>query len=193
MKFTIIVLAVLLSVSSVNAQTFSLGGKAGANMTKVTGQNFKDGFELGYHLGVWAELQGKKWGVQPEVLFNQVNTTAAYNANDVVNNWQQNTKDIQLNYLTIPLLLRYNVADAFSLNLGPQYGILLNKDETLWNNGKSAFKSGDFSVVGGATINLKKLRVYARYVVGLTDIKDVSNTDSWKSQQAQFGVGYKLF
>jgi hypothetical protein len=191
-KLLFIAIIALASTSFVTAQTVSVGGKTGASLTKISGQAFKEGFDLGYHVGFFAEVQGKKWGIQPEVMWNQVNTKPASSFNEVTNNWQQNTQDIQLNYLTIPILVRYKVADALTLNLGPQYGILLNKDQSLWNNGKEAFKSGDFSMVGGISVNISNLRVYGRYVVGLTDIKDVSATDNWKSQQIQLGIGYKI-
>jgi hypothetical protein len=89
-------------------------------------------------------------------------------------------------------LLRYNVGSLLTLNVGPQFGILLNKNETLWNNGKEAFKSGDLALVGGATVNLKMLRVYGRYNIGLNNLNDVGTQDKWKSQQLQLGVGISL-
>jgi len=181
----------LLCLSNVsNAQKFNFGGKAGANMTKITGQAFKDGYDLGYHLGAFAEIDvTNKWGIQPEVIWNQTNTHPASGTSNI---FPSNIQDINLNYLTIPILLRYNVGSLITLNLGPQFGILLNKDQTLLNNGKQAFKSGDLALTGGATINLKMLRVYGRYNVGLNNINDVGSQEKWKSQQVQLGVGISL-
>jgi hypothetical protein len=194
MKKTLLLLVTLLSIASLtNAQKFGFGGKAGANLTKITGQAFKEGYDLGYHLGAFAEIDiTRKWGIQPELIWNQTNTQRASGTNPVLNNWQQNTNDIKLNYITIPVLLRYNVGSFLTLNAGPQFGILLNKDESLWANGKEAFKSGDFSLTGGATINIKMLRVYGRYNVGLNNLNDVGTQDKWKSQQLQLGVGIGL-
>jgi len=176
-----------------NAQRFSIGGKAGANLTKITGKAFKEEYNLGYQLGVFAEIDlSKKWGIQPELLWNQVNTHRASGIDSVLNNWQNNTGSIQLHYITIPILLRYNIGNLLTLNLGPQFGILQNKNTTLWNNSKEAFKSGDFAMVAGAQINLKTLRLYGRYNIGLSNINDVGTQDKWKSQQLQFGVGVAL-
>lgn len=176
-----------------NAQTFSIGGKAGANLSKITGKAFKEEYNLGYQLGVFAEIDfSKKWGIQPELLWNQVNTHPASGIDSALNNWQNNTGSIQLHYITIPILLRYNIGNLITLNLGPQFGILQNKNTTLWNNSKQAFKSGDFSMVGGLQLNLKTFRVYGRYNVGLSNINDIGNQDKWKSQQLQFGVGIRL-
>lgn len=180
-------------VTVTNAQKFNFGGKLGANLTKITGQAFKDGYDLGYHLGAFAEIDlNQKWGIQPELLWNQTNTQRASGSDAVLNNWQQNTKDIKLNYLSIPVLLRYNVGSLITLNLGPQFGILLNKDQSLWSNGKQAFKSGDLSLTGGATVNMKMLRLYGRYNIGLSNLNDVGTPDNWKSQQLQLGVGVRL-
>lgn len=188
---SVVLLFALVGVS--NAQKFNFGGKAGANLTKITGQAFKDGYDLGYHLGAFAEIDvTKKWGIQPEVLWNQTNTSRASGTDAILNNWQQNTNNISLNYLTIPILLRYNVGSLITLNAGPQFGVLLNKNESLWANGKEAFKGGDFSLTGGATINLKMLRVYGRYNIGLNNLNDVGTQDKWKSQQLQLGVGISL-
>lgn len=187
-----LILAVALT-SAANAQRLSVGGKAGANLTKITGKAFKEEFNLGYHLGVFAEIDlNKKWGIQPELIWNQTNAQRASGVDPVLNNWQNNTEDIQLRYLTIPILLRYNVGSLVTLHLGPQFGILASKDKTLWNNGKEAFKSGDFSMAGGLQVNLRGLRAYGRYNVGLSNINDVPNQDKWKSQQLQFGIGVAL-
>lgn len=176
-----------------NAQKFNFGGKLGANLTKISGQAFKEGYDLGYHVGAFAEIDlTKKWGIQPEVLWNQTNTQRASGTDAIYNNFQQNTKDIKLNYLTIPILLRYNVGSIITLNAGPQFGILLNKNETLWANGKEAFKSGDLSLTGGATINIKMLRVYGRYNIGLNNLNDAGTPENWKSQQVQLGLGISL-
>lgn len=191
----IISLAILVIALSgaVHAQRFNIGGKAGANLTKITGKAFKEEYNLGYHLGLFAEVDlNKKWGIQPEVIWNQVNTHRASGTDSVLNNWQNNTGSIQLKYLTIPILLRYNVGSLITLHLGPQFGIVINKDNTLWKNGKEAFKSGDFSMVGGLQVNLKMLRVYGRYNIGLSNISDAPNQDKWKSQQLQLGVGVAL-
>jgi hypothetical protein len=192
-KLFISVFLVAIMATVANAQRLTIGGKVGANLNKISGKAFKDGYDLGYHVGGFAEIDiTKKWGIQPEVLWNQVNMQRASGTDAVFNNWQNNTNDIKLSYLSIPILLRYNIGSFLTLNLGPQFGVLLSQNQTLWNNGKEAFKSGDFSLVGGASINVSKFRVYGRYNIGLNDIKDVQNSDTWKSQQLQFGLGIAL-
>ncbi|HEX6913939.1 MAG TPA: outer membrane beta-barrel protein, partial [Chitinophagaceae bacterium] len=100
--------------------------------------------------------------------------------------------DIKLNYLSIPILLRYNVGKMVTLQAGPQFSILMNNDKTLLQNGQEAFKGGDFAMAGGLTLNLKMLRVYGRYNIGLNNINDIDNQDKWKNQQIQLGLGLRL-
>ncbi|MBH2005177.1 MAG: porin family protein [Sphingobacteriia bacterium] len=174
-----------------NAQGgFRLGVKAGANMNKISGQSFKDGYDLSYHVGAFAEIDiTKTIGIQPEVLWNQTTTKRA-NSFDAI--YASLPQDVKLQYLAIPVLLRINVTNLITLNAGPQFGILMNKDDNLITNGQAAFKSGDFSLVAGAQLNLTALRIYGRYNIGLQNVNDVANQEKWKNQQIQLGVGLRF-
>lgn len=176
------------TIFSANAQGFRLGAKAGGNLTKIEGQSFDDGFKLSYQAGAFIEFDfSKRLGIQPEVLFSQTQTrSTTFNGN-----LSPNT-DAKLNYLSIPLLLRINAGNLVTFHVGPQYSILLNSDKTLLANGKEAFKNGDFSMVGGLQLNLKTFRIYGRYNIGLSNINDIDNKESWKSQQIQLGIGLKI-
>lgn len=173
---------------------FRIGAKVGANLNKIEGQSFNQGFDLSYHLGGFAEIDfNKKWGIQPEVLWNQTTgRRSSFNTlySSVAN--PNGSEKFKLDYLSIPILLRYNIGSILSLNAGPQFGILLSDDKTLLQNGQSAFKKGDFSMVGGAQLNFSFLRVYGRYVIGLQNINDIDNRDKWTNQQIQLGLGLRL-
>jgi hypothetical protein len=100
---------------------------------------------------------------------------------------------VKLNYLSIPILLNYKLIGNFlSLQAGPQFGILINQDKSLLQNGGEAFKKGDFSMVAGAQIKLSAIRLSGRYVVGLNNINDIDNQDKWKSQGFQVSLGLAL-
>lgn len=191
-KLIVSTLALLLVAVSVQAQGLRAGIKIGANGTKIDGQSFEDGYKLSYQGGVFIEADfNKKFGIQPEVLFGQ-STSKTVSGIGAVGTNLPSSQDVTLNYLSIPVLLRYNVGKLVTLNLGPQFAILLNKDKTVLQNGQDAFKSGEFSMVGGVQLNFSVLRIYGRYNVGLSNINDVSNQDKWKSQQLQLGIGFKL-
>ena len=193
MKKTILSsLAIIAIAVSVNAQSFSLGIKAGAIGTKIQGQDFQTGYKLSYQGGAFAEFDLlHKIGIQPELLFSQTSSTYTVGTPGV----PSVNQDFKLSYLSIPVLLRYNFLKLFTLNLGPQYGILLNKNASGQSNIQAAFKSGDVSGVVGLQVHLSSLRVYGRYVFGLNNLNNLnsaSNTSSWKNQQLEVGVGLKV-
>jgi outer membrane protein with beta-barrel domain len=195
MKRNAFVLSVtlLMAVLQTHAQGFHVGIKAGANLFKVDGQSFDQSFNFGYNAGVFSELNfTSSWGIQPELLFNQTNYRTGTQFSDVYSGGVDNYKG-KLNYLTIPILLSFRPIPLLSLQVGPQFGILLNKDEHLTYNAQQAFKSGDFAVVGGAQLNLASVKVGARYVIGLNNINDLSEQNSWKNQGWQLYAGFRLF
>ena len=185
-----LITASLLISSSLFSQGLTFGIKAGANLGKISGQSFKDEYNLGYHAGAFVDIGGKKWSIQPEVLFNQVNTDTATSFHDITG--FKNVGQIQLHYLSIPIMLNYKASNLLSLQFGPQFGILIDKNQSLVQNGKDAFKAGDFSMAGGVQLNLLKLRVYGRFIGGVTNVNNLSNSDTWKIQMVQVGIGFAL-
>lgn len=185
-----------LAISSVSfAQGgFHLGIKGGVNLYKVEGKSFKQEFQHGYNFGGFAEINfNDKWGIQPEVLWNQSNATTSDEFKDIYEEIATQVRDVKLNYLSIPLLLNYRPSKFFTFQAGPQFGILLNKDQDFVDNSKEAFRTGDFSLLGGVQLNFGGAKIGGRYVVGLTNINDIDNRDKWKNQGFQLYAGFRLF
>ncbi len=187
-------LAVTLLSQAVMAQ-FHLGAKAGANITKIDGKAFKDEFRYGYHLGGFMEVRmGNKLVLQPEVLFNQFTTSVDSNFSNVYHNaFNSSQSDRKLNYLSIPILLNYKLIGSFlSLQAGPQFGVMLNGDKNLLQNGGEAFSSGDFSMLGGVQFKIGMIRLNGRYMVGLNNLNDLGNSEKWNSEGFQVSLGIAL-
>jgi hypothetical protein len=174
------------------AQGFHIGAKAGANMFKIDGTSMKDEFNFGYNVGAFAEINfTKEIGIQPEVLWNQTNYRTATKFSDI---YPQGVDDVKgkLSYLSIPVLFSYSPAKIISFQLGPQFGLLLNHDNSLVKNGEDAFKKGDLSALGGVQLNIGGVKIGGRYVIGLTNINDIDNRDKWKNQGFQVYVGARF-
>ena len=179
--------------SFVNAQGFGVGVKVGTNINKLQGQSFKDQFTYGYSAGAYADIKaGKKWSIQPEVLFNQVSTDTSDKFSDLYDINSGKISKIKLNYLSIPVLLNYNLSKGISLQAGPQFGILMSQSKDLLQNGKDAFKTGDFSMLGGLQIKFSSIRLYGRYAIGLNNLNDIDSRDKWRNQSIQLGVGLTI-
>ncbi len=186
-------LALLTGALHSQAQGFHLGIKGGANLFKVDGESFNQEFKFGYNVGAFSQINfTPNLGIQPELLFNQTPYHTGDHFSAIYPGGIDDVKG-KLNYLTIPVLLNIRPIPLLSILVGPQFGILLNQDEHLVNNAKDAFKKGDFSLVGGAQLNLASLMVGARYVIGLNNINDVSDQNSWKNQGWQLYVGFRIF
>jgi hypothetical protein len=187
---TFLAAALLMGSIASQAQGVKLGVRFGSTLYKIDGQQFKDGFNFGYHLGGALEVMfSKKFGIQPEVLFNKSKTETAGNLGTVAQGINLGVVT-DLNYLSIPLLLNIRPSGGpLVIQAGPQFGIMMSSGNSLVQNGRDAFKSGDLSLLGGLQLNLAMIRVYGRYGIGLSNINDVSDQNKWKSQMAQLGVG----
>lgn len=189
-KLVILLTSILLGNVAI-AQKINVGVKGGASINKLTGKSFDEEFSFGYHLGGFVSVGlGKKFAIQPEILFNQINVDTSSNFSSV---YQFNkVSKVQLKYLSIPILLNFKPAKILTIQAGPQFGVLMNKSKTLYENGKQAFKGGDFSMLGGVQVNLRHLHFYGRYALGLNNLNDIDNKEEWKSQGFQLGVALSL-
>lgn len=188
-KITFVVALFIFSFSS-SAQ-FHFGPKAGVNATKIEGKSFNDQFEYNYIVGGFAEIElGRRFSIAPEVLFSQTSTTLADDADPLTFNIDQ--ARAKLNYLSIPLLASIKLAGPLLIELGPQYSTLINSDEKLLKNGESAFKNGDFSMLGGLKIKFSKFRLTGRYQVGLDNISQLPDGEKWKRQAIQVALGFAI-
>jgi hypothetical protein len=195
MKPTILTTIILFCcISFSQAQGIHAGFKVGSTINKISGKSFKDEFTYGYHAGAFLQIGlGSRWSIQPEVLYNQVNTDTTDRFSELYKLSANKISNIKLSYLTVPVLLNYNLGSNFTLQAGPQFGILLDQNRNLLENGKDAFSKGDFSMLGGVQIKLSSLRIYGRYAIGLNNLNDIDNKDTWKNQAIQLGIGLSLF
>lgn len=190
LKSLLLIVAIFVT-GFVHAQ-FHVGVKGGINATKISGTPFEKEFEYNYLVGAFSEIDlGKKISINPEVIFSQTTATR----DSTISNATIFNKDqlkAKLNYLSIPVLLNVKLAGPLHLQVGPQYSILVNQDKTFLQNGESAFKSGDFSMIGGVLIKFSRFRLSGRYVIGLGDISDVPNQDKWQRQAIQVAAGFSI-
>lgn len=194
-KLLTAVTCLLLLSGSLAAQGFHYGLKADLNFSKISGNGLKQNFNPGFDAGVFTEYDlTAKWGLQPELLFNMLN---GKRGDDFLTyyvtagNTKANTP-VRLGYLSLPVLLRYNINDVLTVNAGPQYSLLLFTDENLIRNNKAAFKKSNFGVAAGLTVNVDQMRFYGRYVLGLSDVNDIDGRYKWNTQQIQIGLGVTI-
>jgi len=171
-----------------NKHGFSFGIKFGLNYNKISGLELTEGYKPGFHFGIFGDIGKGTIGLQPELLLSQAGTKIS---NDSASEFDAGER-VKLTYLQIPLLLRVHLS-VLTLHIGPQFGFLLNQNDLISKDGEQAFKAGDFAMDFGAQLNIGNLKIYGRYCIGLNDISDLENQESWKNEVLQIGLGIKVF
>lgn len=193
------VLVALLGTHHLQAQNrkavdrfFRLGVKGGASLGKINGQGYDQSYNLGYYLGGFVQLNFTKMvGVQGEANFSSGTVKTSSSFNDIYTTAApgNSNQNIKLNYLQIPVLLNVSLGTSrIKLQLGPQYSIYTGHKTFVESTGQ-AFKSGDVAAVGGLWFQLPIINIHARYLLGISNISDIPNSDRWRYQQLQLGVG----
>ena len=195
MKPFFVIVALLLITQLTQAQFLKLGVKGGANMTKLDGQSFKDKFGLGYWAGGFVEVGlGKNFFLSPEVQFSESTQRQSSQFQSIYQNLGHidTLKGVKLQYLSFPVVLGYKIANVLALEGGAQFGILMDKNQKLLQNGGDAFSKGNISLLAGASVHLRSFRVSARYGIGVKNVNGIDNRDPWKTQSIQLGLGFVL-
>jgi len=199
---------VLFGFTNVNAQDkTAFGVKAGINLSTITGDEV-DSFDgrTCFHFGVMAEfIISDNFSFQPELLYSCQGSDYSEvfditEASLKAINAETYDGTIKVDYLNIPLMAKYYVAEGFSLEAGPQVGFLLsakNEYNAPGDSGeediKDYVKGIDFGVNFGLGYKLENgINFGARYNLGLSDANDdpdLENT-TYKNSVFQFSLGY---
>lgn len=116
-------------------QKVKLGVMAGLNISSLTfdESELRSSSKMGFTAGLMVEVPiAKNFSLQPELLYSQQGTKTSFFDQDVTNSNFKGT--IELNYLNIPLMLKYYVIKGLSVQAGPQVGILLKANNKYQDN-----------------------------------------------------------
>lgn len=177
------------------AQQF--GVKAGANISSVSKDTWDDSkSKVGFYAGVFMNAPlATDFSIQPEVLYSQYGAKVAALGSTSTN--------MNLDYITVPVMFQYNATPEFYLEAGPEFGFLVSsKFKTSGNVNNTTEVDKDYFNTFNMGIGLgagyyftPNVGVTARYVAGLNDI---TNDDKWgkdasnKNGAFQVGMAYKF-
>ncbi|MBV9989147.1 MAG: PorT family protein [Chitinophagaceae bacterium] len=170
-KFFFVIVSVI-SVSFVNAQT-SFGIKGGVNLSTTTGDNSEFfSSAIGAYFGGMAKFPiDSKFSIQTEGMLSFEG--AKFSVNGA-------TGKTSATYARFPVLGQYHAGAGFTLQSGPELGLLMGATLKVTNGGstsiKDAMKSTDFAWAFGVSFvpNKSKVGMSLRYNLGLSNI----NSDS---------------
>lgn len=184
----------LIFITSLNAQSKEgqVGIKAGLNFSTFSGAIEADlSMRFSFNIGLMVETElSNHIAFQPEVLFSSQGSNEMLGSTDY---------EYRLNYLNLPLLMKFYLSEGFSFDVGPQLGVLISAREsnTSTNDSdiKTSFKETDYGLVFGVSRKFDKgLNVSARYNLGLQNIRNTSysnlNYDKLNNSVFQLSLGY---
>lgn len=210
-KLILFFVGALIGLPQVQAQTIDLGVKAGVNFANIDGDtefDFKG--KTGYHAGLVAEvLFSERFSLQPEFLYSAQGAKMELSGNELGIPYSFEST-ISIDYIDIPVLMKYYVIEGLSLELGPQVGFLVRGEqeydisiggdtESGTQDIKDDLKSTIFGLAAGLGYKINDgLMLNGRYILGLSNIQkedesfDEENIGdiSLKNYVLQFSIGY---
>lgn len=175
------------------AQT-EYGIKGGLNLSDIVMTNYINpdvesdlNLKLGLHAGVFLNgMVNEKLGMAAELLYSDKGVKANSN--------------IHLHYITIPLILQYQLADNIFAEVGPELGYLFSARSKHGNVSNTYHNKFDLSLDGGFRFNAPGLIFGIRYCAGLFSVREpietigVSGNEKIKYQNRvlQLSVGMKI-
>jgi len=139
-----------------------------------------------FHVGAIAEITiSDVFSVQPEILYSAQGAKA-----------DEGDGELSLDYLNLPIMGKYYVGEGFSIEAGPQVGLLMSAELDDGDNSidvKDETSGIDFGFNLGLGYKMDSgLNFGARYNLGLSNIWDFEGSDDFKNQNnvIQVSVGY---
>ena len=168
-KILLLAAAAIMGMSAANAQV-EFGAKVGFDLTNYWGEDVSHTLQPNYQAGLVMEYHAApKFSVAPEVVF-------------AAQGGKSDNLTFHANYVNVPVMLKYYVAPAFSIDFGPQVGFNVYSkarvDGVDYDLGLGSrthwFSAG---VGAGATYYLTDyMQFNVRYSIGLTrTFKDVDD------------------
>lgn len=219
MKKILVVVALLVAQIGFS-QEVKWGVKAGYNLTNFDGDYSSIDYTSGFHVGGLSEIAiSDKFSLQAELLYSQEGGKYAFEINEPPFALKASER-VTLGYLNLPVLAKFYVSKGFSLEAGPQIGLLLSGKTSYESSvtiaGETTNESGTFdikdrlkSISYGLNLGFgyefkNKLFLQARYHLGLADIAKETTTENeeedpigmnpekLKNQGFQLSLGYKF-
>lgn len=169
-KLLITIVAIALFSVNTNAQKAVFGVKTGLNISKFGGDVERDGRASLFVGGVVDIAITDKTHIQPELMFSA-----------------EGSDGLKANFIRAIGVVKYYVAEGFSLQGGPQIGIRVSGDF------KDEIKSFDFGLALGVGYEIEDIGLFfsTRYNLGVANLAD-GNFDT-NLGTFQIGVGYKFY
>jgi hypothetical protein len=189
-----VLLIILITTVMMRAQDTAFGIKAGVNLTSMNLDDPEASYDsrTGFHAGIFLRGKFNKVAVQPEVLI----FTQKGEFKTIVGNYENS-----FTYLSIPFMLKFYPVAGLNLQVGPQFGFLLDGEQkyptvtggTGTRDITESYKSSDVSMSLGAGYDFGfGLGLDVRYNIGVKDINNEANGDPARSRVFLISLGWNF-
>ena len=164
-----------------------VGAKGGINLANIGGDT-DNSMKIAPHFGMYTEVFFDYFlMMQAEILFSFQGHAAADDFSSSLN----------LSYINIPVMARYNLGYNLNVHTGIQFGFLLSAKSVFQSEKfdvKDQFKGMELGLPIGVGYDFmdRKFNVTARYVIGLNNIAE-STTQTRHNNVLQLSLGLLLF
>ena len=197
-KIAIALVCMFMASGTAMAQkSFTLGPKVGVDYTHYWGKHIQHGGQLNYQAGLFMEYRfTDKFSIAPEIVF----AAQGGKFDNLFEGVKYNVTD-HVNYINVPVMLKFYVVPSLSIDLGPQVGFNVYSKETdeyevlgvkhkEVDDYKDITKDFEFGVGLGLTYNITEdVFVQGRYTMGITKVFEEAN---YKNGNAQIAIGYRF-
>lgn len=171
--FFIAILAISGIVSAQKNSNAKFGIRGGLNLSNFTGDYKGRDVHAGVNIGLFTEIKiSNKLAFQPELNYSMQGAS-------------ESSASMNLNYITIPALLKVYPAEKFDLEFGPQIGFLTSasiKYGSASVDASQLFNTTDFGLNFGFGFDAsKKVNLGFRYYAGLTNVFSTTFQTALKS------------
>jgi len=177
------------------AAQIEFGMKGGLNISDIVMTNYINPdvesdlrLKAGLHAGFFASgMMNERIGLTGEVLYSNKGVKANGN--------------IDLHYVTVPLLVQYRLSSKIFLEVGPEIGYMFSATSDFGNATSNYNNKLDLGLDGGLRLAADRFNFGLRYCVGMLSVRDpieFNNTSGserikFQNRVLQFSVGYRLW
>jgi hypothetical protein len=175
------------------SQDTAFGLKGGLNLSSIKLDDPEASYDsrTGYHLGIFLRGNFNKVGIQPEWLLFTQRGEATVATGKV---------EESFTYLSVPVMFKFYPVDGLNIQLGPQFGFLLDGERTyktalgtVTKDIKDSYKGTDVAVSLGAGYDFGfGLGLDVRYNIGVKDINNETDGDPAKSRVFLVSLGWNF-
>jgi len=176
----------------------SFGLKAGFNLSRVSSDYAE--FKAGFNGGAFVNIPvSSKFSVQPEVIYNGLGAqhyTYYYYSDYYAYYVDYTDARLNLDYISVPVMLQYNILPELYVEAGPQFGFLVGTHVRV--NGESVkvkkdYEGFDFGIgLGVGYYFTPNIGITGRYTAGITDILKNNPGSSVSNNAFQIGMAYNF-